>query len=257
MNKPSYLLLTLISILFAVPINAAYIQPSSVVSSGGGRATSASYANLAVIGQPIVGVTTSTANINKVGFIYTLVGQGALPQLGTLYLVFDPLGTGSGTLSETSLGLVCGSDCSNQILTGTSYTVTATPGEYALLYSLSGLNCSSSSTGGDCTFTPAGDVTITGRFDRDTLNQVYVPGGGGGGTNYTTLQAAYNAAPGGSTVMAWVLDYMENLTCGINKSIIFEGGYNEEYSSQTGYTTLKGVLTIGLGSVTVERLIVK
>src|ERR1039457_5585781 len=65
------------------------------------------------------------------------------PSASSLYLTFDPSGTGSGSMTAPALGLSCGSNCSSsQMQNGTQYTVTATPSQYALLYSLTGPNCS-------------------------------------------------------------------------------------------------------------------
>jgi hypothetical protein len=170
-----------------------------------------------------------------------------------LTLSFDPSGTGSGTITEPNLGISCGSNCfSDQMMIGVAYLFTATPSQYAYLYSLIGPNCSM--VNGTCAFTPTGDITIIARFDLDTAHQVYIPASNNTGSYYSSLQAAYNSADPGSTVMTWAQDYSENLNCSIIKAVTLKGGYNQGYTAVTNWTALHGTLTIERGALTIEGI---
>ncbi len=70
------------------------------------------------------------------------------------------------------------------------------------------------------------------------------------GTTYSSLQAAHDAAIAGDTILSHALTFTENLT--IAKTITFDGGYNCDYASHVGRTTLTGNLTVGAGTFTLN-----
>jgi hypothetical protein len=65
---------------------------------------------------------------------------------------------------------------------------------------------------------------------------------------FSSLQAAYDAAEDGKTIQSLAVTLTENPTLNLNKSVILDGGYNCDYSSQTGITMLKGTITISNGT---------
>ena len=71
---------------------------------------------------------------------------------------------------------------------------------------------------------------------------------------FPTLSDAYAAAQTGNTIEAWGTLFTENLSCDQPIGITLKGGYNSDYTVKNGYTSLKGVLKIGKGSLIVERL---
>ncbi len=78
------------------------------------------------------------------------------------------------------------------------------------------------------------------------------------GSNYFTIQDAYNNAASGSTVQITEgLFNTGNLEFNRDISTKVDGGYNCEYNIKTGYSTIDGTVTIKDGSVTVEGLIIK
>ena len=80
----------------------------------------------------------------------------------------------------------------------------------------------------------------------------------GTSTNYySTLQSAYNAALDGDTIQSQAIEFTENLNINLNKSVILDGGYNCDYTSNTGNTELKGTMTISGGTVKVKNFILK
>ncbi|NVN91653.1 MAG: hypothetical protein HXX11_13760 [Desulfuromonadales bacterium] len=73
----------------------------------------------------------------------------------------------------------------------------------------------------------------------------------GSGSYFTTLQEAHDMAESGNTIEAQAVDFPDGLTATKHLTII--GGFDSGYTSNNGYSTLKG-LTIHDGSLTVEML---
>jgi hypothetical protein len=80
-----------------------------------------------------------------------------------------------------------------------------------------------------------------------------------GGTSYASLQAAYNAASNGATIKVKATNLTENLNVNRNISVNLEGGYNADYSSITGTTTLHGMIqTLSSGgTLTIKNFILQ
>ncbi len=76
---------------------------------------------------------------------------------------------------------------------------------------------------------------------------------------YSTIQAAYNAAPDGATIQVHNVTLTENLNANsaTPKTIILEGGYNADYSGVTGATTLNGSITTTTGKLTIKNFILQ
>jgi uncharacterized repeat protein (TIGR02543 family) len=72
-----------------------------------------------------------------------------------------------------------------------------------------------------------------------------------GATGYASLQDAYDAIADGSTLQSQVYTFMENVTLNRAISITLSGGLNSSYQPTTGFTTIKGSLTIEKGSAVV------
>lgn len=71
------------------------------------------------------------------------------------------------------------------------------------------------------------------------------------GTGYSTLQAAYDAAGSGDIILSQNALFTENLFIDLNKSVTFEGGYECDYSTRTGITSLNGNITLSNGTITI------
>jgi len=78
-----------------------------------------------------------------------------------------------------------------------------------------------------------------------------------GAVEYDALQGAYGAASDGDTLKAREYEFTEDLLFDDDKHVMIEGGYDCDYATQAGYTTISGSLTISMGTITVENLIVK
>jgi hypothetical protein len=75
-------------------------------------------------------------------------------------------------------------------------------------------------------------------------------------TYYTSLQTACGAANTGETIKALSVTVQENVTI-TGKTLTIKGGHADGYGSQPGITTIQGTLTIGTGSLTVDRVTVR
>lgn len=76
---------------------------------------------------------------------------------------------------------------------------------------------------------------------------------------FTKLADAYAAASIGAPVVlqARSAEFTENLVLNRAVSSIFQGGYDSLFTTRSGYSTVKGTLTIASGSLTVDGLIIK
>jgi len=80
----------------------------------------------------------------------------------------------------------------------------------------------------------------------------------GTGNYYETLQQAYDDASDGATLMLWSSDrIVENILCGLAKSVTIKGGYDQGFPPDNGgYTAFSGSFTIGQGTVVLDRLVI-
>jgi hypothetical protein len=93
------------------------------------------------------------------------------------------------------------------------------------------------------------DLTIGGYFTNKALI---------GTTNYyQSLTDAYAGASSGNIIKARSVDFVEDLLCSQSKNITLDGGYDSGYLNHTGYSVLRGKLTVRGGSVTMSRLIIR
>ena len=77
---------------------------------------------------------------------------------------------------------------------------------------------------------------------------------------YSTLQAAYNAAVNGDIIQSQAVQFTENLTVNRNIVVTLEGGYNCEYTTNSGSTTrIKGMITTtaGGGTITIKNFVLE
>jgi hypothetical protein len=75
-----------------------------------------------------------------------------------------------------------------------------------------------------------------------------------GGSYYSSLQEAYDAAHDGDTIEAMATTFTMDLTVG--KQITIKGGFDGTFSSNSGYSTIDGNLTIQDGSLVAANIVV-
>jgi hypothetical protein len=89
-------------------------------------------------------------------------------------------------------------------------------------------------------------VLLTKKPARNAESAVY----------YTLLQQSYNEALNNQTVQMQATIFNENLNLANTNGVILSGGYSPDYSSNSGWTTITGTVTISGGPVTVDNLII-
>jgi hypothetical protein len=81
-----------------------------------------------------------------------------------------------------------------------------------------------------------------------------------GGSAYTSLQAAYNAAANGDVIKCRAMTFVENLTVNRNITVTLDGGYDSTFTTNAGgQTTIKGMLTttVGGGTITIKNFVLE
>ncbi len=106
---------------------------------------------------------------------------------------------------------------------------------------------------GQYTISDVAEHTITATFRAYPVRRLSGPV-----TSYfLKVQDAYDTASSGDTLQAQSVALSETLYFDDNRLIILKGGYNSDFSSETGLTTITGGMTIRAGGATVENLILQ
>lgn len=74
---------------------------------------------------------------------------------------------------------------------------------------------------------------------------------------YATIQAAINAVASGDIIQSVLMTFYESPVLNSSVPVTIRGGYEPGFSSQTGYTTISGTLTLATGALTVDRLVLQ
>lgn len=181
------------------------------------------------------------------GGVYALV-EPVAPPPSNYQLTVTVAGTGSGTVTSTPVGISCNSGTCSKIFDSDAVIgLTATANSFSIFAGWSG-ECTNSS--GDCNLTMLTNKTVTALFDLAPKIKISRTGSG-----YSTVQEAQASAQTGDTLLLLEDIFITDLA--VIKSLQLKGGYNSSFSSQLGYTTLQGSLSITSGSAMVDRLIVK
>lgn len=160
-------------------------------------------------------------------------------------------GTGRGSVTSTPNGLSCNAACANDFVWSTALTLSPKPAEYSCF---SGWNAGTLCSGtSDCSFNVAAPTSVTAIFDMDINHKVRIERSPP--VYFATLQSAVNAAATGDIISVWALDFPENLF--LNKTVAINGGFNAAYSAISGYSDIKGSLSIEKGATTIQNLIIK
>jgi hypothetical protein len=76
-------------------------------------------------------------------------------------------------------------------------------------------------------------------------------------TYYSSILDAYTSAATGNIIKAWGTDFTEILGLNSGKAVTLRGGFDSTYTTNSGFTTLHGALTIGTGSLIVDKLAIQ
>lgn len=154
---------------------------------------------------------------------------------------------GGGSVTSSPTGIACTSDTCNALFDGgTAVTLLPAP-DSASFFSVWSGDCSGTGT---CTVSMTVDHTATATFSL-------IPRARVGVIPYGTLTSAYAAVSDGGVLETQALTFIENLVFDRSVAFTLKGGYAADYLSRPGFATLDGVLTIGSGTATVDRLIIK
>lgn len=217
-------------------------------TNSGATAISADTTGLAAGSYPAVVTITSNEAVNSpVTIPVTLFIN---PLTYSVTLIFS--GTGSGTVTSTPPGIACNTDCMTPFDRSTNLSLNAAPAQFSLFTGWSGI-CTNAT--GSCAFIMNSDTSVTAAFNKDTAHSVRIDGATQ--TYYSSILGAYTSAVPGDIIKAWGTDFIENLGLNSGKSVTIMGGFDSAYSANSGFTILHGILTIGTGSVVIDKLVIQ
>ncbi|BBA71143.1 InlB B-repeat-containing protein [Geobacter sulfurreducens] len=162
------------------------------------------------------------------------------------------VGTGGGTVSSTPGGISCldGTGCS-AVFDAAPVVLSATPSAGSIFAGWSGA-CSGTD---DCTVTQYGPMAVTATFTKIPPVKLTA----GTTSYYSTIAEAYAACIGvtSCTIEAQATELVGNVTLANAIAVLFKGGYDATFSSSPGLTTLQGVVTVGMGSLTAQNVVIR
>lgn len=103
----------------------------------------------------------------------------------------------------------------------------------------------------------ANGITVSQQVSVEICSALSVRVVGTSTNYYSTLQGAYDAALDEEIIQAPAVIFTENLNINQNKTVTLEGGYDCDFTANTGNTELKGTMTISGGTVKVKNFILK
>lgn len=74
---------------------------------------------------------------------------------------------------------------------------------------------------------------------------------------YTSIQSSFSGIVAAETVQTQGIDFAEDLNPIQDISFKLSGGYSCDYLLNPGFTTVNGTLTIKLGTMTIDNLIIQ
>jgi hypothetical protein len=158
-------------------------------------------------------------------------------------------GTGGGTVSSDPSAIACtGGPCAALFDGGSTVPLTASPDGNSIFGYWSG---ACSGTGASCNVLMDGDKSAAASFTY--VEPARIPGG----EDYPHIADAYAALSGSGTVLAREYLFTGSLNLGNPTALILKGGFNPMYTINSAYSTIQGTLTLGRGSLTVDRVILK
>ncbi len=158
---------------------------------------------------------------------------------------------GAGTVTSSPEGIDCGSDCTETYYEDTVVTLTADTHD-DIISPFTGWTGGGCSGTDECVVTLNADTEVTAVFDT-CLNQPVRRGS----IYYATLQAAYDEAEDGDKIRSQAVRLTGNIDINRSISVILEGGYDCNYTSVIGETSLVGTAVIDGGTATIEGIVLE
>lgn len=200
---------------------------------------------LGTYGDILVTATNANGSVSLPPF--TISVSAPLPQQYPLTVTFA--GNGGGSVNggiSCSNGAIC---APTTFLRGANLTLMASPDANSLFAGWSG-DCSV--TGNNCRVTMDGARSVTATFNAAPPVRI------SGGAPYEGLSLAYAAAANNAVIQARAISFDNgDLICDRLASVSFIGGYNADFSVNSGLTAVKGRLLIRKGTVRVGGLALK
>jgi hypothetical protein len=264
-----------------VVTSATITDISTVAAAGGGNVSSEGWASVTARGvcwgtlpDPVTGANCTSDGTGLGAFTSSIIGLSAATTYhvrayatntgGTAYgdditfstnavLSVTLQGTGGGTVHFSMPDIDCNSGpCTQPYPYGSSVTLTATEG---LRSRFSGWQGSCSNISGECVITMDANRAVQADFTIDPAHGVW---NDPGTIYYGSIGDAYLAAVSGvTTIKAGQLELTGDINFNLGKSIKLSGGYDSSYLNNSGYTTLKGKVSVSTGSVTVNKLVIR
>jgi hypothetical protein len=104
---------------------------------------------------------------------------------------------------------------------------------------------------GNCSILLTSDTAITATFNPLPLVRLM-----GSGTSYLSLSSALAADVGdNSEFKVRNVTLREDVT--VNKNVVLNGGFADDFMTVNGYSHLQGMLLVKLGSLTVRNLVIQ
>lgn len=161
-------------------------------------------------------------------------------------------GAGSGSVNSSPSGIACTSgSCNSDFVKKSSISLIALPSTGSSFFGWSGA-CSGS---GSCSVTADSSKSATATF---SIYNPIVMIDGQPPSYFTALASAYGTIkPSSSVIMkAQEGDYDEDLIMVNTADLTFTGGFENTFTTASGYSRLRGNLIIASGSLVVEKLII-
>ena len=181
------------------------------------------------------------------------VSSNVIPVTTPATLSVTLTGTGGGSVHSDTGGIACISgstaDCSALYPGRTQVILGATADYQSFFKGWSGL-CSGTGT---CVVTMDDAKTVTATFNRITARifDPQVP------LNFDTLQAAYDATQDGTLIQLLAGELVGSFTAGKTINVAIAGGYDVTYTDPTQDTIITGTVTIALGQVILDRIVIR
>ena len=157
-------------------------------------------------------------------------------------------GTGAGVVSSNDSNISCASgSCSWVYDENTVVTLTATPDFWSSFTGWSGGGCSSVEK---CVVTMDVAKEVTAIFAP--LRYVKIAD-----LFYGGIGKAYQSATDGQVMKVSAREFVENINFDNSVSVVLQGGYDTDFISPNGYSSIAGTVTVSQGSLVVDGIVIK
>lgn len=209
------------------PVGGYVPSPTVTGSCPSGSFSGNSYTTAAISGNCTVG--------------FSFVPDGSI----LLSLAVSGASGGSVSAAPSPPGGICPSNCSQFFPADEVVTLTPAAGPGAVFSNWSG-DCGGSGTC-QITMNSAKSVTANFSWQPNAKNT-------NSGIVYGLINAAYAAIADGSTIRLREMTFTEAVDCNLPVAVTLEGGYNADFTANSGVTSISGSLTITSGAVTLANI---